>query len=218
MSFGVRWADGAGLPWVAYPAAFQVRATRQEMDKQRKMLTFLCQKLPMSRYLRPRIPAATIFFTLALERRGQTLLVDEVERLRIAVRQTMAERPFRIDAWVVLPDHLHAIWTLPEDDSDYAVRWRLIKARFSMGLPPGYRRASHALRQERAIWQRRFWEHHIRDDADLDEHLRYCWHNPVRHGLCSSPHDWPYSSVHRDVPQTGRGACKHGTLQVGHVM
>lgn len=152
----------------------------------------------MSRYLRPRLPGMPIFFTVALAQRGGTLLVDHVGLLRGAVAQTRAERPFGIAAWVVLPHHLHCIWTLPEGDADYSTRWRLIKARFSRGLPVGALRASHVRRQERGIWQRRFWEHHIRDDADMVAHLRYCWWNPVKHGFVTRPEDWPYSSYHRD--------------------
>ena len=153
----------------------------------------------MSEYLRPRVPGACIFFTVALADRGSRLLVEEVDRLRTAMRDTMRERPFRIEAWVVLPDHLHAVWTLPEGDADYSVRWRLIKARFSRGLPKGPLRASHENRQERGIWQRRFWEHQIRSEADFAARIRYCWINPAKHGLVKKPEDWPYSSMHRDI-------------------
>jgi putative transposase len=153
----------------------------------------------MSCYIRPRIPGASVFFTVALADRSKATLVTEVAALREAVWTTRKERPFRIDAWVVLPDHLHAIWTLPEDDVDYSVRWRLIKARFSRGLPVGQLRDSHVARQERGIWQRRFWERHIRDEADFAAHLRYCWFNPVKHGLVERPEDWPHSSVHREI-------------------
>ena len=111
----------------------------------------------MPRYLRPRLPGLPIFFTIMLAQRGGTFLTDHVGLLRVAVAQTRAERPFGIAAWVVLPDHLHCIWTLPEGDADYSTRWRLIKARFSRGLPVGALRASHVRRQERGIWQRRFW-------------------------------------------------------------
>lgn len=154
--------------------------------------------LDMSNYLRPRIDGAAVFFTVALARRGDDLLVRQIEHLRAVVRRTRAERPFRIDAWVVLPDHLHCVWTLPEGDADYAVRWSVIKARFSRAMPHGNRRASHAARREHGIWQRRYWEHHIRDEADYRAHLRYCWINPVKHGLVERPEDWPYSSYHRD--------------------
>jgi putative transposase len=153
----------------------------------------------MSRYLRPRIPGATVFFTVALADRGSDLLVREINRLRWAVAVTLQQRPFVIEAWVVLPDHLHAVWTLPENDHDFSTQWRLIKSRFSRGLPMGRLRPSHVARQERGIWQRRFWEHHIRDETDFAAHVRYCWMNPVRHGLAERPADWPWSSVHRDI-------------------
>ena len=139
-----------------------------------------------------------MFFTVALAARGTTLLVDKIDLLRDAVRRTMAERQFVVDAWVVLPDHMHAVWTMPAGDRDYGLRWRLIKSRFSMGLPKGVLRHSHIARNERGIWQRRFWEHHIRDEADYLAHVRYCWLNPVKHGFVDQPRDWPYSSVHRD--------------------
>lgn len=153
----------------------------------------------MSNYLRPRVPGASVFFTVTLADRGSRTLVEHVEALRNAVRVTRSERPFQIEAWVVLPDHIHAVWTLPENDADYSVRWRLIKARFSRGLPLGPLRRSHVARQERGIWQRRFWEHHIRNDADFAVHVQYCWSNPVRHGFVNNPEDWAYSSVHRDI-------------------
>lgn len=153
----------------------------------------------MSHYLRPRVPGASVVFTVTLADRRSPLLVEHLSASREAVRQTMAERPFRIDAWVVLPDHLDAVWRLPEGDADYSLRWRLIKARFSRGLPVGPLRDSHVARQERGIWQRRFWERHIRDDRDFAAHLQYCWFNPVKHGYVERPEDWPWSSVHRDM-------------------
>lgn len=151
----------------------------------------------MSSYLRPRVPGARIFFTVALQERGSSLLCTKVQQLREAVAVTRHERPFTIDAWVVLPDHLHCIWTLPDEDSDFATRWRLIKSRFSLGLERGPLRPSHLARQERGIWQRRYWEHHIRGEEDYAAHLQYCWFNPVKHGLVERAEDWPYSSVHR---------------------
>lgn len=152
----------------------------------------------MPQYIRPKVHGATVFFTVALAARGDDLLVREVDRLREAVRATRVERWFGIDAWVVLPDHLHTMWTLPEGDHDFPTRWRLIKSRFSMGLPRGSLRTSHEVRQERGIWQRRYWEHHVRDEADFRAHVQYCWINPVKHGLVERPEDWPFSSVHRD--------------------
>ncbi|MEH6772684.1 MAG: transposase [Cereibacter changlensis] len=154
----------------------------------------------MSQYLRPKRPGATVFFTVGLAQRGSDVLVQEIAALREAVRATRAERPFAIDAWVVLPDHMHCVWTLPAGDCGYGLRMSVIKARFSRALPPGPRRASHEKRREHGIWQRRFWEHHIRDDEDFAAHIRYCWINPVKHGFVDDPADWPYSSYHRDAP------------------
>jgi putative transposase len=124
--------------------------------------------------------------------------VERIEILRQAVRATMDKRPFRIDAWVILPDHMHCVWTLPEGDAEYGQRVQSIKARFSRQLPMGPRRASHVARREKGIWQRRFWEHHIRDAADYKTHIAYCWHNPIKHGYVDDVRDWPYSSWHRD--------------------
>lgn len=153
----------------------------------------------MSRYIRPKVSGARVYFTVTLASRGGDSLVRNIDLLREAVRRTRAERPFAIEAWVVLPDHLHCIWHMPAGDRDFGTRWRLIKSRFSRDLPKGPTRASHDRRQERGLWQRRFWEHHIRDEADFAAHLRYCWMNPVKHGLVDHPEDWPFSSVHRDA-------------------
>ncbi len=152
----------------------------------------------MSRYRRLHRPGATIFFTVNLAHRGSDLLVREIETLRAAVRTTRRECPFQIDARVVLPDHMHCIWSLPAGDAAYSKRWGVIKARFSMQLDGGGRRQSHIKRREKGIWQRRFWEHHIRDDDDFAAHVNYCWINPVKHGLVNEARDWPYSSYHRD--------------------
>jgi len=153
----------------------------------------------MPNYVRPKIKSATVFFTVALADRTSELLTREVERLRQAVRVTRFELPFAIDAWVVLPDHMHCVWTLPDGDCDFSTRWRLIKTRFSRDLPKGDLRASHLARNERGVWQRRFWEHHIRDGEDYRAHLRYCWINPVKHGLVERPEDWPYSSYRGEL-------------------
>ena len=127
------------------------------------------------------------------------MLVDQVARLCEAVRLTRAARPFVIDAWVVLPNHMHCVWTLPKGDMDYSVRWGAIKGRFSSGLPPGRLRQSHVRRREKGIWQRRYWEQHLRDEADWAAHVRYCCINPVKHECAERPEDWPRSSVHRDM-------------------
>ena len=171
----------------------------------------------MADYLRAWIPGGTYFFTHALQDRRARLLTDDVALLREAVARSKRERPFRIDAMVVLPDHLHAVWTLPAGDWDYSTRWAAIKAQFTMavrggqgcrpvdqdtlarerraGLKPGLR----AAKRECGVWQRRFWEHVIRDERDLRAHIRYCWSNPVKHGLVARPADWPHSSIHRDI-------------------
>ena len=154
----------------------------------------------MSNYRRPKHTGATVFFTVNLSDRSSDLLVREVDILRSVVAKTRAERPFKINAWVVLPDHMHCIWTLPDGDTDFSMRWNVIKSRFSHAMKPAPRRNSHVARREKGIWQRRFWEHHIRDDADLAAYVKYCWINPVKHGWAATPADWPYSSYHRDNP------------------
>ncbi len=152
----------------------------------------------MSRYLRPRLNGASIFFTVCIARRGSSLLIDNVAILREAVRATKLERPFHIDAWVVLPDHLHCVWTLPEQDADYSTRWSVIKARVSRALPRTPQRASHVARREHGFWQRRFWEHHLRTPADKRAAIEYCWNNPVKHGLVECPEHWDCTSWHRE--------------------
>jgi putative transposase len=116
------------------------------------------------------------------------------------MRKTKRRFPFHIDAMVVLPDHIHAVWTLPDEDSDFALRWRLIKSHFSKTIRPiGVPSLSRRKRGEREVWQRRFWEHAIRDENDLHRHIEYCYINPVKHGHVRRVGDWPFSSFHRDV-------------------
>jgi putative transposase len=154
----------------------------------------------MPNYRRAFVPGGCWFFTVNLLDHRGSLLSDHVEALRDAMRTTRRAYPFRIDAIVVLPDHLHAVWTLPPDDADFSVRWRLIKARFARAIPPGERLSSvRQRRNERGIWQRRYWEHLIRDDTDYARHVEYCYINPVKHGLVRRVRDWPHSSFHRDV-------------------
>ena len=154
----------------------------------------------MSNYRRPSVTGATVFFTVAMAQRGGDLLCRKVAHLREAVKDTRADLPFDIEAWVVLPDHLHTIWTLPANDHDFSTRWKMIKSRFtkSVGLA-GPRSTSKVAKGEMGLWQRRFWDHHIRDQSDLNLHMRYCWINPVKHGLVERAVDWPYSSIHRDI-------------------
>jgi putative transposase len=154
----------------------------------------------MPNYRRNRVPGGTYFFTVNLEDRDSALLVDHIEELRASVRRARQLTPFHIDAWVVLPDHMHALWTLPEGDSDYPRRWQTIKLLFSRQLPlreslPNTRYQ----RGERGIWQRRYWEHTIRDDRDYAAHMDYIHFNPVKHGLVVSVADWHHSSFHRCV-------------------
>ena len=130
--------------------------------------------------------------------RGRALLTDHVDLLRAAFRRVRAQHPFTIEAAVILPDHLHAIWTLPDGDADFATRWRLIKSGFSHALPRGERiSASRAAKAERGIWQRRYWEHTLRDDDDFVRHLDYIHFNRVKHGHTVRVSDWPFSSFHR---------------------
>ena len=173
----------------------------------------------MSEYRRLRVPGGTYFFTVNLLDRNSALLTEHIGALRDAIRIARKKHPFHIDAWVVLPDHMHCIWTLPENDTDYSTRWKNIKREFSNSLPKTEAvSTSRAARGERGIWQRRFWEHAIRDDGDYAAHIDYIHINPFKHGLVQHVSDWPYSSFHRFVE---RGiyprdwVCKDEELKVG---
>ncbi len=156
----------------------------------------------MRTYTRAFVPGGTFFFTVNLADRSKKLLTEHITQLRASVRKVRAAHPFHIDAMVVLPDHLHAIWTLPPNDMDYPTRWALIKAGFSRSLPNTERiSASRAAKGERGIWQRRYWEHQIRDEADYARHIDYIHYNPVKHGHAQSPVDWPHSSIHRFIQE-----------------
>ncbi len=154
----------------------------------------------MPDYRRNRVPGGTYFFTVNLLDRKRRLLADHIDALRAAVRQVRARRSFYIDAWVVLPDHTHCVWTLPDGDADFSARWKAIKIAFVKALPSNERLSDvRRANGERGIWQRRFWEHTIRDDRDYAAHIDYVYFNPVKHGLVSRVRDWPHSSFHRDV-------------------
>lgn len=154
----------------------------------------------MTDYRRVWSPGATWFFTVNLADRGSRLLVEQIELLRASFQHVQQAHPFKIVATVVLPDHMHAIWELPPGDTDYALRWRLIKTGFSRNLPKTeYRRPSLVDKHERGIWQRRYWEHLIRNEDDLDRHLDYIHFNPVKHGHVARAAGWPYSSFHQYV-------------------
>jgi putative transposase len=127
-------------------------------------------------------------------------LVERIDSLRASVREVMRVRPFTSVAWVVLPDHMHALWTLPTGDADFATRWMRIKQAFCDRVPRGeWIAAARRNRSERGLWQRRYWEHLIRDERDLRHHIDYIHFNPVKHGLTVRVADWPYSSFHRFV-------------------
>ena len=154
----------------------------------------------MPNYRRLWVPGGTYFFTVTLADRRADTLVANIDLLRAAYAATRARLPFRTDALVVLPDHLHAVWTLPEGDADFPGRWKMLRAAFSRALEPPAHRSPVALRRrEKGIWQRRYWEHAIRDSADYRAHVECCWWNPVKHGHAARAADWPHSSFHRDL-------------------
>ncbi len=146
-------------------------------------------------------PGSSYFFTVVTDHR-KPLLIDHIDRLRAAFRHGMERYPFVIEGIVILPDHLHTLWRLPEHDADFSTRWSVIKRKFSTGIPIASQvNASKYAKRERGIWQRRFWEHCIRDKDDWHRHLDYIHYNPVKHGYCLAPAEWPYSSFHRAVRQ-----------------
>lgn len=155
----------------------------------------------MTNYRRIYVPGATWFFTVNLvERKGNQLLVDRIDVLRESFIRVRTKHPYNIDAIVVLPDHLHCVLTLPSGDKDFSTRWGLIKSNFSRGIETGERISnSRAKRGERGIWQRRFWDHLIRDEADYQAHIDYIHWNPVKHGLVRCVADWKHSSFHKFV-------------------
>ena len=155
----------------------------------------------MRAYIRNCTAGGLYFFTVNLaERRGTTLLVDRIGALMDAFRVTNQDHSFAMPALVVLPDHLHCLWQMPPDDHDFSTRWRLIKSRFSRRIATGERCSPSRLRKsERGLWQRRYWEHLIRDERDYQSHVDYIHFNPVKHGLVERVADWPYSTFHRHV-------------------
>ena len=152
-------------------------------------------------YRRAKHKGGCYFFTVNLAECKQSLLTDHVDTLRNSIKRVQQEHPFRIEAIVILPDHLHNVWTLPpDDDDDYSTRWMLIKSAFSRQLPKHERvNPSRLKKRERGIWQRRYWEHLIRNDNDFARHIDYIHFNPVKHGYVNTPVEWPYSSLHRFI-------------------
>jgi putative transposase len=158
----------------------------------------------MPNYRRLWVPGGTYFFTVTLADRRSTLLVDEIVVLRLAYREVMRRQPWITEAIVVLPEHLHCVWRLPHGDTDFAGRWQAIKSLFTRQLSHSQPvTARQRRKRERGIWQTRYWEHLIRDEADFRHHLEYIFFNPVKHGLVSQPSAWPYSTFHREV-RSGR--------------
>lgn len=144
------------------------------------------------------------FFTVNLANRHSQLLIEHIELLKQSIRHVQQKHPFYIDAIVVLPEHLHCVWTLPTNDMDYSTRWRLIKSYFSYHLPylnDEVYSDSRVKKSERGIWQRRFWEHLIRNEEDYRAHIDYVHINAVKHQLVNRVVDWPYSSFHKAVKQ-----------------
>ena len=161
----------------------------------------------MPTFIRSEKPGGTFFFTVVTYRRRQILTKPDSRLiLREVISEVRRQYPFIVDAWVLLPDHFHCIWTLPEGDGDSSKRWGLIKAGFPRKAKPLLHRTawmthSKERHRENTIWQRRFWEHQVRDDEDLFRHLDYIHYNPVKYGLVENVADWPYSTFHRYVQQ-----------------
>lgn len=159
----------------------------------------------MPTYRRAFIAGGTHFFTVVTFQRQRFLTNPQcLKILRETIAEVRQKFPFTIDAWVLLPDHMHCIWTLPPEDADFSKRWGLIKANFSKRIKTLYPQtniltASRVKHRETTIWQRRFWEHLIRDEADFQRHVDYIHFNPVKHGLVNRLRDWPYSTFHRYV-------------------
>jgi len=153
----------------------------------------LAYAIPVPDYRRHRVAGATYFFTVNLLDRNSDLLTERIGVLRQVVARVRTLMPFHIDAWVVLPEHMHCLWTLPEGDGNFPKRWRAIKAAFSRSITPGEALSpSRRVRGERGIWQRRYWEHTVRDERDYVSHMDYIHFNPVKHGLAASAAEWEF--------------------------
>lgn len=161
----------------------------------------------MSLYRRYFVPGGTFFFTVVTEQRAPLFTEEPARRILGSVmRRCFLKYPLDVIAIVLLPDHLHALWALPSGDARYSMRWSRIKGQFTrQWLARGGREqprpAARVREERRSVWQRRFWEHTIRDEDDLEAHFDYIHYNPVKHGLVARPRDWPWSSFHRWVTQ-----------------
>jgi len=169
-------------------------------------------------YRRNLLPGATFFFTVTLADRRSTALTTHIDILRQAFRATRREMPFQIDAIVILPDHLHTIITLPAGDAHFPQRWRHIKTGFTRSVLQSGTLLPQRDATGRTLWQRRYWEHTIRDENDFARHADYIHYNPTKHGLAPTPAAWPYSSLHRFIragavpPDWGQGATFEGAF------
>ena len=155
----------------------------------------------MPNYKRNFEPGGTFFFTVNLQNRRSSLLVDEIDALRQAYKKVQSKRPFETIAICILPNHLHCIWDWPEGDTDYPTRWRLIKTAFTKSIQ---QRGKTRRKGEGGIWQKRYWEHTIETEKDLNNCIDYIHFNPVHHGLVEEINDWPYSSWQRHLPELKR--------------
>ena len=156
----------------------------------------------MSEYRRSQIPGGTYFFTVALADRQSQLLTQHIDLLRQSYARANELHPFKTIAICILPDHIHAIWQLPADDARFDLRWRIIKANFSRHFEVSAERSTSKIhKREKGIWQRRYWEHLIRDERDLNRHIDYIHANPTKHGHVTWIKDWSYSSLHRYVQE-----------------
>lgn len=161
----------------------------------------------MPNYRRANTAGGTYFFTVVTQGRRPFLVEPNArDTLRAVIAEVRRQYPFTIDAWVLLPEHIHCLWTLPDGDADFSRRWGLIKAGFSKAMreslsSDGSSSPSRKRHREASIWQRRFWEHQIRNHNDFRAHMDYIHFNPVKHGLVKQATDWPYSTFHRYVAQ-----------------
>ena len=180
---------------VAIPRGFEERCLFYYSVCSKFYQVIYCYGWHMSYYRRTIAVGGCFFFTVVTYNRIPWFSdSDNVQLLRNAFKRVILKHPFKIDAIVVLPDHIHTIWQLPENDSDYSLRWRLLKSHFS--------RQKNLLtnaRKEKPVWQRRYWEHLIKDEHDWRTHLDYIHYNPVKHGLVSNPLHWPYSSFRQHI-------------------
>jgi putative transposase len=154
-------------------------------------------------YRRAKTKGGTYFFTVVTHARKKILCYEKnIKLIKDAFKNVIKEHPFTLDAFVLLPDHFHCVWTLPENDNDFSTRLRLTKSYFTRKCNDRYKTKasnSRAKKKEQSIWQRRFWEHRIRDEKDYEAHVDYIHFNPVKHGYVNSPHEWKHSTFHRYV-------------------